>query len=406
MLRLQDKSSATKDTLSSLVGVIGTALLGLSFTVLAARLLKPELFGVYSTLVAFVTIIATIGDLGLTSAVMSLVPKKGVKSAQYLSAISWMTLSVSIIISVVSIICAYFSNINILYVGILSSIYIIQSLFLAVFNAKRKFIFNSLTQIIDSFVKLSLTLYFIYYWGGSIHLLLIANIISSTLSVVFANIIDSSFLFTQPKLKTVNEIIKFSKWVAFSRIFTLGISRIDIILLNYLASSYYAGIYSATTRFGLLFTLFSVAIGNVANQRMSTIKSRTHLVNLTKKLLVVFTLISVMMILVAIFSKPLILLVYGREYIESAPVLVALSLAMIPYVFSIATTGPILYTFNNSMFYSYLTMSQFVIILAMNYILIPPFKALGPAMSLGFANLFLLVVSSIKLSKSLNELDQ
>lgn len=406
MFHHQEKSSATKDTLSSLFGVMGTAILGLTFTVLAARLLKPELFGVYSTLVAFVTIIATIGDLGLTSAIMSLVPKKGAKSAQYLSTISWMILSVSILISIVSIICAYFTNINVFYVGILASIYIVQSLFLAVFNAKRKFIFNSLTQIIDSFLKLSLTLYFIYYWGGSIHLLLIANIISSVISVVLANFFDASVLSTKPLFKHVGEILDFSKWVAFSRIFTLGISRIDIILLNFLASSYYAGIYSATARFGLLFTLLSVAIGNVANQRMSTIKSKSHLLILTKKLLVIFSLISMMMVLVAIFSKPLIFLIYGSEYLDSAPVLVALTLAMIPYVFSIATTGPILYTFNNSKFYSFLTMSQFFIILALNFVLIPPFKALGPALSLGFANLFLLVVSSIKLSQSLNELDQ
>ena len=76
---------------------------------------------------------------------------------------------------------------------------------------------------------------------------------------------------------------------------------------------------------------------------------------------------------------------------------------MIPFLFSIATTNPIIYTFNQPRFFANITILQVVILVVLDIILIPTYGAMAPCISIGVSNMVVFILSSVKLARLLHE---
>ncbi|TRZ48337.1 hypothetical protein D4S03_09995, partial [bacterium] len=106
-------SSTIKDTFISFIGLGITAIVGFIYTVILARLLGPEKYGVFSAITALIAIIYSLGDIGITSALINFIPKLKEKRQLLIDTSFWFELAIGLIILLI------FGGISIFHNGII-----------------------------------------------------------------------------------------------------------------------------------------------------------------------------------------------------------------------------------------------------------------------------------------------
>lgn len=398
-------SQTTRDTLISFFGLGTIATVGMVFSVITARGLGPSLFGLFSALNAIVTLLSGVGDLGISSALVNFLPKVKDSRSTLISVTFWFQVLVSLVITLVLIILSVFHQsivpgsqaVHFIVIGILTGAYILQGFALGIFNAEKKFFQASFLQGMDSVIKLTIVAGLFFTNTMNIELALLANVVSCFLSLIFG--FYGEFRNIRPIFprQQMGQIFQFSKWIALSRIFSVMISRVDVLLLNLMVGSFQAGIFAASSRIALLFALLVSSIGSVTAPRFSAFVNKTDIKKYIGKVTLMVGAVSVLMILTVLIADPLVRTIFGEKYIPAIPVFRALTIAMIPFLFSVVTAQPLIYSFNQPKFFSRVTMLQVVSIIVLDLILIPRYQAMGPVISLGVTNLLSLSLSGWKL---------
>jgi len=398
------RSQTIKDSFVVALGLGISAVIGFIFTILLARSLGPINFGVYSALTALAAIVYSLGDMGISNSLINFLPKKISERYQYLSTSFWMEFVVGVFILLSFGIFSFFHQTivpgslskDLLLAGVISFNYLLIIYTQGVFTADRKFWSYTASQILDSGVKIAIV-FLVFKMGNlSIGTALMANIISTLIALLVTfgkELYSIEFDFFK---KSFWDILHFAKWIAVSRIFTVMISRIDIVLLNLLAGSYAAGIYSAASRITILFAMMAAGLGSVINPRFSSFDSNQKILTYSKKLLLLVTGVAISMILISFFAAPIITLVYGPKYLESITVFRYLILAMIPFLFTIISNSTLVYAFNQLTFYTKMMAVQTTIIVVVDLLLIPKLGYHAPAIALFVSNVFVLFASFLK----------
>ncbi|EKD52969.1 MAG: polysaccharide biosynthesis protein [uncultured bacterium] len=405
------RTQTIKDSFVVALGLGVSATIGFVFTILLARSLGPVNFGVYSALTALAAIVYSLGDMGISSSLINFLPKKVSERYQYLSTSFWMEFVIGVFILLLFGIFSIFHqtlvpgslSTDLLLAGVISFNYLLIIYTQGVFTAGRKFWSYTASQILDSGVKIVIV-FFIFKTGNlSIGTALIANIISTFIALLITfgkELYGIEFDFFK---KPFWNIFHFAKWIAVSRLFTVMISRIDIVLLNLLVGSYSAGIFSAASRVTLLFAMLAAGLGSVINPRFSSFDSNSKILAYGKKLLLLVTGVAVSMILISFLAAPIITLVYGQKYLESISVFRYLIFAMIPFLFTIIFNSILVYGFNKLSYYTKMMATQTIIIVTLDLLLIPRIGYHAPAISLLFSNLFVFAASTLKIRSLLHE---
>ena len=398
-------AQTTKDALISFTGLGTIALVGMIFTVIMARALGPTLFGIFSALNALVTLLSSMGDLGLSSALVNFIPKLADRRNVIVSTVFWVQIAVSVILGLTLAVFGFRPDLIIpgsqtshfIIIGILTGLYVLQGLALGIFNSEKKFLSASILQGSDSVIKLFIVAALFFGKNLNIELALLANVVSCLLSVFFGlgrEVRNVRPIF--PKAQ-VMEIFHFAKWIALSRAFSVMISRVDVILLNLLAGGFQAGIFSAASRIALLFALLVSSIGSVIAPRFSAFVKKEDIKQYLKKVALMVGGISLIMIATIIFADPLVRTIFGEKYIAAIPVFRALTIAMIPFLLSVITSQPLIYSFNQPKFFSRVTIIQVTVLIVLDLLLIPRYQAMGPTIALGISNVVALSLSGWKL---------
>ena len=404
-------SQTSKDTAVTLTGTGVSAVFGTIFTVLLARSLKPDSFGIYSSLAAAITIITTLGDLGISSALVNFLPKMPGKRKKLISASFYFQSAIAAAFTLFFAAATFFHQSLIpgslssqfTIAAVVTGLYILNQYAMGVLRAERKFVQSSWVMVIDSGVKLLLVSLLFFRSSLTINQVLLANSVSVLLSTFYAlrhEFSNLSPIFPKMYLK---KIFKFAKWIGLARAFSVAVARVDIILLNLLHSSFAAGIFAAAGRVTLLFTLLVSALGSVVAPRFSSFTGKKDTLAYLKKLSLLIGAVSLFMILTVFLARPIITLVFGSEYLDAIPVFQVLAIAMISFLFSIATTNPIIYTFNQPHFFAQITVLQVVVLVVLDLLLIPTYGAMAPCISIGVSNVLVFVLSSVKLARLLHE---
>lgn len=386
------------------LGTFFTALFGFIFTIIMARSLSPEKFGVFSALTSLLAIIYSLGDLGVGPAVISFLPRHRNKELKIISTSFWFQYFVGLVLALVLWGLASLSHqiipgslpSHFYLVGTLCFNYVLIGWAQSVLTAKREFFRISLSQIIDSLLKVGLV-YFLYINSGiSISLALAANALAVCIALflVFSkDLVAIPLIFDK---ETFITIFHFSKWIAISRFFSVFNSKIDILLLNLLGTSFQAGIFAAASRVTLLFAIIVSSLGSVVNSRFSKFETRYDFYKYSKKLAYLISVIAILLLVSVLLADKIILFVFGGDFSSSIIVFQLLSLSMIPFLYSIIFTGALLYTFQDSAFYAFLTFLNIFIIFFVDIIGIPKVGVMAPVLGLFLANSVCLVLGFIK----------
>jgi len=94
-----------------------------------------------------------------------------------------------------------------------------------------------------------------------------------------------------------------------------------------------------------------------------------------------------------IIARPFITVLFGIKYLESVNVFKALALSMIPFLFTAPSVSAIIYSIKKPKYIGLFSIFQTVLIIALNYFLIPKFGAFGPTITFGVVNTLLLIYS-------------
>lgn len=401
------KTQTIKDSFLMGLGTFFTAFFGFLFTILMARTLSPEKFGVFSALTSLVAIIYSLGDLGVGPAIINLLPKHKDQEIKIISTSFWFQYLVGLFLALIMWGLARFSHFIIpgslpghfYLVGSLCFSYVLINWAQSVLTAKRDFLRISLSQIIDSSLKVGLVYYMYTHSGLSISMALAANAIAVCLALF---LIFSKDLIVVPlkfDKKTFAEMFIFSKWIALSRFFSVLNSKIDILMLNLLSTSFQAGIFAAASRVTLLFAIIVSSLGSVVNPRFSSFRTRHEFKRYTKKLFYLISGVAGLLLVSVLLADKIILLVFGTKFTDSIRVFQYLSLSMIPFLYSVIFTGALLYTFQNSAYYAFLTILNIFIIFTINLFGIPILGVMAPVIGLFVANIICLFLSLIKVRR-------
>jgi len=398
-------SATVKDTAISFVGLGVTAIVGFIYTVVLARTLGPEKFGIFSAITALIAIIYSLGDLGIASAIINFIPKLKEKRQVLINTGFWFEFVVGLIILIIFCIFSIFHNQiipgsltdQVFLAGFIAFNYLLINYAQAIFTAERKFLTYSFSQIIDAGVKITLVFILLSSSRLSISTAFIANIVSTTFALLITFSKELFRIHWQFDKPVFSQIFHFAKWMAVSKIFSVFTTRVDIVLLNLLLGSYQAGIYSAASRITLFFSLLISSLGSVVNPRFSSFDTKEKTIGYMKKLILLIGAISFLMILSALLAHPIINIVFGKKYLDSIPVFQMLTLSMIPFMFTLITTPALMYSFNQPSFIAKLTMIQVTIMISLDLLLIPILGAFAPVIALGVGNIITLSASAIKL---------
>lgn len=399
------RTQTIKDSLLVFIGLGVTAVLGFVYTVIMARILAPAQFGVFSALVSLIAITFSLGDLGIGPAIINYLPKHREHGDKIVQTAYWFQCLVGLVAILLFWSLAKFSGLLIpgstpeqfVLIGSLIFNYILVNFAQSVFTAERQFLKFSISQIIDASTKIILVFVFFRLGELSISTALLANFVSSALALVI------TFWGYLWKIKTSFDkpiffhLYEFSKWIAVSRIFSVFISRVDVILLNLLASGFQAGIFAAASRVTMLFALFVSSLGTVINPRFSALESKSEARKYIKKLIILVSFISCFVLLTVYFSDQIISIVFGQSYRSASIVFRLLGLSMIPFLFTVITTGVLLYTFNQSRFYAQITALQVSLIIMIDLLFIPRLGVYAPVLASTVSNLVFLALSILKL---------
>lgn len=399
-------SRTARDTSVIFLGNAISLVFGTIFTILAARFLGPEGWGTVAAVIGFIGILVAFGDLGLTSGLFRFVSRlrsKGEiqKARKMQDVIFTLRVISSLVLSVVLLTLSPW---------IASLIFKVNNPLLAIFGAIG--LFGSLLmdfQITSFQAKL--------HWKRAAFFITLTNTIRvafllvlfllsklNILSLVFVFFISpllaffSSLYWERPELRfrgrwgeVLKEVAGFSSWMGVNRIVGATSSRINVLLLLHLTTSFETGIFAAANQIANTILVFVASFATVIAPRFASYEGE-DLKKFFRKTILLSATISIGIVAGILLAKPVIAL-FGPDYESSIGVFKGLLLALVPFALATPAVNGLIYSFHKPKIIAILSLIQLPLVFLGNIYLIPIMGVFGPVLVLGLWNLSTLFVS-------------
>jgi O-antigen/teichoic acid export membrane protein len=389
-------SSFVKDTFSVGFSKIVIILCGLIRNVIIARWLGPTNSGIIAALAVYPSLFMTVGSLGIRQSTTFFIGKKIFSEQDIKIAIFQFWL----ISSLFSLLSSYFlikyvsnsgGNTSYILLAILPIPFELFNTYNSgIFLGNNKISFFNRINWIPSVVILLFLIIFVIIFRMQIYGVLIATSLGSIIMfivLVFVNKFISAFKFSV-SWKIIESLFSLGIVYAISLLVISFNYKINVILLDKFSNSYQLGIYSkgaAITEYlweiPMIFSTIIFARSAIARDGKEFSR------NVIKLLRISIVVIGIASLFLVFMSRPIILLMYGSEFVESISVLKFL----IPGVF-LMTIYKILNMDLAGKGKPWVALQAMipglVINLFLNYFLIPKYGADGAAISSTFSYSF------------------
>lgn len=326
---------------TGIIGKIGSLL----FTAIIARMLMPEIFGLYTLALSTILLFAAFSDLGIGSALIRYLSKyehDPKKAGAYVSYIKNLKIKLTVLVSLALIlssyvIAKYYYQKPIFFALLAGSLYLFCTSFIGfvtgLFQARNNFRYPLYKEIFFQIIRLVLIPISIFLLiGYSSEILL--GFIFLILGICFL----LSILFLFPKIKKYphsslipserKAVLKFILPLSATALSGILFGSIDIIMLGrYIESNYIAYYQAAFALFGSVGAL--IPFSAVFFPLFARLKSSK--LNLALKKSLFFTIgLAILAICFTFFLAPFIVgLVYGAEYLPAVSILRTLSILLL-----------------------------------------------------------------------------
>lgn len=195
---------------------------------------------------------------------------------------------------------------------------------------------------------------------------------------------------TPGQMAALSELFRFSKWVMLSFIATSLISRLDVFMLSHYRNAGDVGLYAAAFQLATVFPLIIGAVSTVLLPRLSRLTEPAQIRRFVQRTLSMSALIAAALLPILLFSRELIMLLFGQRYVSSIPTFQILFVAFLIAILA----NPVsltLYTLDRAWLITVTNFVQLVLTFVLNLILVPTYGSTGAAITflcstlLGFA---------------------
>ncbi|MFF2890552.1 oligosaccharide flippase family protein [Paenibacillus sp. NPDC057967] len=393
--------------------------------ILLARALMPETFGLWVTLLSIMTLAAQFSDMGLNTGYVTLASKrsKGSIEKNILNRYTlFLKLSIAALIIIVSLFFSghiaelVFNNKDHTYFIVLA---FILSIGLSLFGYS-----NSFLQIYDKLKLFSIldfsnnvikfVLCFILIQAGNFQLDWYL-IIYAIIPFVLFFFIFFKMIYTELSVKTedlllhrkelLGSMFTFTKWSLIASLSVIILTRTDIFLIQYFHSSYEVGLFASANQLAMIFPVISASISTVLLPKVAQLQRKHDFKNYYKKVLMFIPVLLIMLLIIMFCSELLVDIVLGNDYASIVP---AFRILIATYIISVFINplSLILYSLRKEKMFTLLNLSQLLINVVLNLLLIPKYGIIGASVTSLCVYLFAAVFIILLTKKYINELAQ
>jgi O-antigen/teichoic acid export membrane protein len=332
--------------LTSVINKLGA----LIFTILLARFLLPERYGLFSIVFSTVTIFFTFADLGVNQALIRYLShslsKDRKKIIAYYHYLFKVKLILTFITALVLLILAYpiafflFKNKNLFFPLLISAGYLfvlsLESFYSSIFYSIEKVNYLGIKEVISQISKILLCFFVFYFIASSYQIIgiFLTLILSSILLICFSLYYLNKLL---PELRNKSKesldkkrIRRFIGYTTIASISAVFFSYIDSILLAFFLSPDYVGYYRAS--FSLVNGIIGLlAFPNIVLLALFTKSDKTEVKRVLERGLRYLAILSIPASFgLAILGRYFLVTLFGYSYLEAYLPLYVLSFLIFP----------------------------------------------------------------------------
>lgn len=346
------KKSLIKNSFWSFITSISARVGALFFTIILARFLMPENYGIYSIILSIVMVFYTFADLGIHNAVIryfsSAISQNRKKVSSYYRYLLKLKLFLTLGISILLLLLAYplsiyvFKKPGLLVPFFVASLYVfilsVEGFYTTIFYSMEKLKYASIRELFVQTLRIFLAFLVFAFVAVKYQIVgIFFALIITHLLIFFFVFYYSKRLLPELKDKPTEKINKnrLRKFIGYSTIASISgvfFSYIDVIMLGMFLAPEYIGYYR--TAFSLVLGLTSfVAFPNVI---LLSIFTKINKLERGKVMNKVFYYAVILAIPISfgllVLGKYLIALLYGHSYLPAYLPLAFLSFLIIPIV--------------------------------------------------------------------------
>jgi O-antigen/teichoic acid export membrane protein len=363
--------------------------------VIISRIAGIEFFGKYSYVLAFLGIFSAIADSGMCSVLGKGITQAGKSASLYWGNFLILRIALSLAVIPVGIIAAFYISRDlfpVLLIGLFAIPFLAARFFEPIFQVYRRpwhSTYSSMAYGVSYFFLFSSIL----ICTKSLILIVTAFIVANTIyGVVAFSLAQKSLRPTfAVDLPIMKSIFKLMAPLGVSSLFVILTGRLPILMLAAMKSDHAVAIFNAAYRFVELSALLSAALSGPLIPVFSARALKGP--DLLKKMFVpLIELVAIFAFPVAIIipalSGPLIALLFGQAFAESAQVLNILAWVCVVLFYSLFSSAAAIAI--GSVKYAYWSgASAALLCVGFNYLLIPRYGFLGTAWIALFCEVFL-----------------
>jgi len=363
-------------------------------TVIIARGLSIDEFGVFVVLMTVMVLVLDVADLGMGNALSHFVPSfiAEHKKARALQMIK-TTLVLETIIGILFMMVSFLLSHQLSYVLFRTDRYAFYIVLMGIsfcpafltvllgnaLTALQKFPQRALINSLPAVMRLiivgvlwfmhSLTLQTVTFT------LLISFIPSLLLGIVF---LGRNIFIEQSSWETAKVLLKFSSFIGLSKGVTAVASRLDVVMLSVLAGIEAAGIYGAASRMTLIYPLLAGSFSAVIAPKLAHMNSSADIRPFMKKISFVTVGLMGSGFLLIILAPFIVPLVFGSRYERAISVFQLLMIPNMIFLATIPTVNFIIYRYKKPQIITLTSIVQLLIIFVANMLFIPQLGRFGP----------------------------
>lgn len=312
--------------------------------IVIARTLGADVFGQFVFLMAFVGIACNAADLGTTSVLARGLAQTGSDDSRvYFGNFLLLRSALAIIVTALAVAGAFMADPSLVHELLVCAIavpFVASRFFDPVYQVFERPWYTVYASLIYSVVQLVMAVVILLWLRLPLLYYLYGYAATNLIYVIVA------FLLTKPLIRPVysvnwplvRNIMVIAAPVGVASFFTIINRRADIVMLNAMRSSYEVGIYSAAYKLldfaAILAVTFTTPLIPILSRKLALGRDKLKPVCMQIMELVAIVIIPAA-IIVSYIAEPLILLLFGAEYVESAGILGIFAWVFVLIVFAL-----------------------------------------------------------------------
>lgn len=363
------------------------------YTIYLIRYLSVENFGILSFVLALISIMDILSDLGLNTLMTRDVARDKDLTQKYFSNIISIKLIlllilVSATILIVNIINYPSLELYVIYLLLIMFVFnTFSTAFSYLFQAYEKLEYQSIANLLNSFLMLIGIILIINYNLGLIVLAVLYAIIGGLILLFYIYVSINKFKFPRPGFEfdfkfwkpTIRRALEFGLIGVFTTIYVW----IDSVMLSFMVGDQAVGIYNAAYRIVLILLFIPIVINAALFPVMSRLygTSRESLQKITEKYFKFMILISIPMgLLITFFAGNIIFFLFGNAYYPSVIALQILIWATV-ITFINASYNQLFQSSNKQMTITKIAFLGMILNIVLNLILIPKYSYIAASIN-------------------------